>query len=132
MHTDVYIRALATTKMWFATTERGAHASTRFFEVLLSGRAMLLCDRNLPALAPLGIVEGQHAAMFNSTDELLERITYYLSHEHERERIVLNARALGLSRHLWVHRAESLIEGIRAHSLPRPAGAPSGRQEAGK
>ena len=41
-----YIKAMAQTKVWFATTEEGDHASTRFFEVLISGRAMLLCNRN--------------------------------------------------------------------------------------
>ena len=58
-----YIKAMAQTKVWFATTEEGDHASTRFFEVLISGRAMLLCNRNPTAYAPLGLVEGTHAAM---------------------------------------------------------------------
>ena len=111
--TDAYIRALATTRVWFATTERGEHASTRFFEVMISGRALLLCDRNPVALEPLGIVEGENAAMFNSTTELISTLMYYLQHEHERERLVRNARALALRRHLWGHRAGLLVRSAR-------------------
>ena len=112
--TDSYIRTVATTRLWLATTERGDHASTRFFEVLISGRAMLLCDRSHAALAPLGIVEGQHAAMFNTTDEFIAVVIYYLEHEDERERIVRNARDLALRRHLWDHRASLLVRSIRS------------------
>lgn len=111
--TDTYVRMLAVTKVWLATTEKGDHASTRFFEVLISGRALLLCDRNPTALAPLGIVEGEHAAMFNTTDELLGTLQYYLEHEEERERLVRNARALALRRHLWRHRAATLARHVR-------------------
>ena len=41
-----YIRLLSSSKIWFATTEKGGHVSPRFYEVMSSGRAMLLCDRN--------------------------------------------------------------------------------------
>ena len=51
--------------------------STRVFEVMASGRAMLLCDRNPTAYAPLEVVEGEHAAMFNTTDEFAKKVLYY-------------------------------------------------------
>ena len=40
---DNYVRALAETRIWFATSERGDHVSTTRLRVLASGRAMLLC-----------------------------------------------------------------------------------------
>ena len=75
---------------------------------------MLLCDRNRAALAPLGIVEDEHAAMFNTTSEFLETLSHYLEHEAERERLVRNARALALRRHLWPHRAATFARRARA------------------
>ena len=50
--------------------------------------------------------------MFNSTSELLQTLSYYLRHEAERERIVRNARALTLRRHLWSHRAATLASHV--------------------
>jgi len=113
--TTNYIETLARTKVWFATSESGDHVSTRYFEVLISGRCMLLCDRNIVATSPLGIEEGVHAAMFNSTGDFIEKLAYYASAEHEAERltIVANARALVLARHLWSHRSAALGARIR-------------------
>jgi hypothetical protein len=70
---ETYIRVLETTRIWLATSESGDHVSTRAFDVMMSGRSMLLCDRNLAAFGALGIVEGEHAAMFNSTVEFEDK-----------------------------------------------------------
>ena len=94
----------------------GLHASTRFYEVMISGRAMLLCDRNPAALDPLGIVEGVHAAMFNSSDEFERKVLYYTRPEHEAERraLVGAARALALQRHTWRMRGELMAREMRS------------------
>ena len=104
----------------------GDHVSTRFFEVLISGRALLLCDRNLAAYSPLGIVEGTHAAMFNTTAEFSERVLYYSKPEHEAERraMVAAARALALQRHTWDRVGETFVakarEGLAAFARDGP------------
>mmetsp|Transcript_33681 Transcript_33681/g.78812 ORF Transcript_33681/g.78812 Transcript_33681/m.78812 type:complete len:102 (-) Transcript_33681:63-368(-) len=91
--------------MWLSTSEEGDTAGTRTYEVLVSGRALLLCDRNPAAYAPLGIVDGKHAVFFNTTEELVRLARFYSEHEGRRKRIVENARQLALTRHLWKHRA---------------------------
>ena len=103
-----YADAISSTKIWLATTE-GAHLGPRFYEILLSGRAMLLCNRQPDAYAPLGIVEGVHAAMFNSTSEFEATLRYYLSHEGERRAVVSAGRQLALARHTWSTRARDLV-----------------------
>lgn len=80
---------------------------------MISGRAMLLCNRAPLAYGPLGLVEGVHAAMFNTTEEFGRVLLYYLRHEEVRKRIVENARQLVLSRHLWSHRAVELVSLMR-------------------
>jgi hypothetical protein len=127
--TDAYIRQLAATKIWFATTELGTdrtvsmrvaprarllgtHVGTRFYEIMMSGRAMLICDRAPTAYAAIGLQEGVHAAMFNSSEEFEATVLYYLRHEDERLRIVANAQRFVRERHLWHHRATLLVEMI--------------------
>ena len=112
---EAYIQALATTKVWLATTELPDHVSTRFFEVLISGRSLLLCDRNAEAYAPLGIVEGVHAAMFNSSAEFSAQVQYYANpvHETERQAMVMAGSALVTGQHTWVHRGRELLRHIR-------------------
>lgn len=109
-----YVERLARTRVWFATSELGDHIGTRYFEVLVSGRAMLLCNRNPAAYAPLGLVEGVHAAMFNSTDEFHAKLRHYMEHEAERQALVTAARQLVLSRHLWTHRTSELTAVLHA------------------
>jgi len=110
---EEYIRAIATSKLWFATSEVGEHASTRFYEVLFSGRCMLVCNRDLAAYAPLGFVEGKHMAMFGSPQEFEAKVYYYLSHEEERMTMVRNAREFVLSHHMWKHRAAEFVASVR-------------------
>ena len=81
---------------------------------MMSGRAMLLCDRAPQAYAPIGLVEGVHAAMFNSTEEFQSTLLYYLEREDERKRLVENARRFVRERHLWRHRASELIGMVHA------------------
>ena len=118
MPETAYIARIASTKVWLATTELGLHASTRFYEVLVSGRAMLLCDRNPPALDPIGIVEGVHAAMFNTTEEFEQKLLYYARHEEERRALVRAARSLALERHMW-HMRGSLVARALRETLPQ-------------
>ena len=110
MATADYIRKLGTSKVWLATTESGDHVGTRFYEVMMSGRALLLCNRAPQAYEAIGLVEGVHAAMFNTSEEALRVLRYYLHHEDERLRIVANARRFVRSHHLWRHRATELVE----------------------
>lgn len=117
-----YVHSLGSARVWLSTTEAGAHVSTRFFEVLASGRALLLCDRHPDAYAPLGIVEGVHAAMFNTSDEFQHKLLWYLEHESERLRIVEAARALADS-HTWEARAHQLVRDVRRAAAAATADA---------
>ena len=107
-----YILTLASTRIWLATSEAGDHVTTRAYEVLASGRSLLLCDRNARAHARLGIVEGVNAAMFNSSAEFESKVRWYMEHEGERLRLVRAARALA-NFHTWGDRARELTTLIR-------------------
>ena len=95
----------------------------RFFEVMISGRAMLLCDHNEEAYTPLGIEDGVHAVMFNSSRQFEALVHHYRAPENEPARlaIVKAARELVLSRHLWSHRA-AYFEQITREALAEHRG----------
>ena len=114
MPTDTYVRVIAQSKLWFATTELGAHASTRFYEVLASGRSLLLCNRDLAAYDPLGLKDGVHAAMFNTTEEFESKLAYYLAHEEKRMAVVRAAREFVVTKHTWAHRASGFAAAARS------------------
>ena len=94
---------------------------------MMSGRSLTLCDRSPQSYEHLGIVEGVHAAMFNSTAEFYGQVMYYTRPENERERMrmVASARQLALARHTWGHRARTFEEMLRG-ALTR-----AGRKEDG-
>ena len=113
LRAEDYIREIARSKMWFATSEIGEHASTRFYEVFISGRCLLVCNRDLKAYAPLGFVEGKHAAMFDSPEEFEAKVYYYLTHEEERMKMVRAAREFMFARHMWTHRVSEFAAHVR-------------------
>ena len=115
--TAQYVQLLGSSRVWFATTERGDHASPRYFEVLASGRAMLFCDRNARAYAPLGIVEGVHVATFNSSAEFETKLAYYLHHDGARRALVHAARRLALDRQYRQRQTEPYAASCRQGSL---------------
>lgn len=120
-----YVSQMAHTKVWFSTTEHSAYngphpdgdaVTPRFFEVLMSGRSLLLCNRSPKSYLPLGIVEGVHVAMFNSSEEFYWKVIYYTRSKAgstERLAMVAAARSLALARHTWAVRARELEERLQ-------------------
>jgi spore maturation protein CgeB len=104
-----YVRNIAESKMWFSTTSQGSLLPQRTFEVLASGRALLIMNRpDDPRITDGIIVEGEHCAMFNTTEEFIEKVIYYSTHEEERMRIVSNAHRLALAEHQWSNRGNAI------------------------
>jgi hypothetical protein len=91
----------------------------RFFEVVAAG-AMLLTEastRNGQAQLA-GLVEGQHYVTFRDSDDLLQKVDYYLSHASEREQIAAAGCRVVLSQHTYARRADQLLSHI-AHDGAR-------------
>ena len=67
----------------------------RTFEIMATGSFQLIDKREDYA----GLVPEQDMAVFRSTEELIEKISYYLAHEDERERIAAHGHAAVLGRY---------------------------------
>ena len=107
-----YVRTLAATKIWVSTTGPDWIVGTRYFEVLMSGTTLLLCNR-----PPAGVntyrglfEDGVHVVMFDDMADLKSKVRHYLRNESGRRRIVSAARNLALSAHSWEHRAAFIME----------------------
>lgn len=55
---------------------------------------------------------GNEVAVFEDTDDLLDKIRYYLAHENERRRIATLGYARCLREHTWEHRLQAVFDHI--------------------
>jgi hypothetical protein len=87
---------------------------TRYFEVLVSGGPLLLCERRAAhSYAALGIEENVTAVMFSTREELVRIARYYAAHTADAMAIVARARTLALARHSYAQRAEQVVSIVR-------------------
>lgn len=95
------------TRSDFFGTETGVNL--RIFEALAAG-AFLLTD-HVPEVAEL-FKAGEEIEIYRSSEELAEKVAYYLAHDEERERIARQGHQAFLDRHSWQQR-------IAKQMLPR-------------
>ena len=78
---------------------------------MMTGTTLLVCNR----FDYLGLFEeDKHCIMFDSINELAEKVKYYSNpeNENERMRIVNNAKEHVLKNHTWVNRGEIIWKSI--------------------
>merc|ERR1719331_1575166 len=88
----------------------------RHWEVMATGRTLLLCDRATD-LRTYGsdILEDEHAVMFETEEEFLQKVTRYARNESARMAIVQRAYRWALAKHDWKHRGATMHSVIRQH-----------------
>ncbi|MFO7446248.1 MAG: glycosyltransferase [Ignavibacteriaceae bacterium] len=59
---------------------------------------------------------GKEIVIFNSTDELAEKIGYYLNHPGEGQKIAQNAYQRTIKEHTWFHRYDDIFNHIKGSS----------------
>lgn len=85
-----------------------AEVNARVFEATCAGR-LLVTDRIDNGLEDL-FKDGEHLVTYGDSDELHERISYYLQHDKEREDIAARGLEEVLSKHTISHRMRTLLE----------------------
>ena len=106
-----YAKRICTSKIWFSTTGPADLVGTRYYEVMLTGTTLLACNR----FDYLGLFEeDKHCIMFDSVEELAEKVKYFSNpaNEEERMQIVKSAQNLALEKHTWASRGITMIERI--------------------
>jgi len=92
---------------------RGEGGNMRQFEV--TGCGSLLLTEEHPSLSR-HFEPGREVETYGSFEELVEKITYYLSHDREREEIARRGQERCLRDHSLEQRTEWLIEILRSHA----------------
>jgi spore maturation protein CgeB len=89
IYADAYSWALTSTKIGIAFLRRSwpDQHTTRSFEIPACA-TMMLADRTAEHEAMFA--EGREAEFFDSAEELVEKVAFYLAHDGARERIALN------------------------------------------
>ena len=81
-------------------------SSPRIFEAMACG-AFVISDYQKDVFALFK--DGQHLVGYKTTDELIEKIKYYLSHSKERKKIAENGRQEVLNNHKYIDRIKKLL-----------------------
>jgi len=113
---DELCHAIARGKLVF--NQSAVHElNMRVFEVMAMGRP-LLTDRQaeLNGLTDL-FEDGKHLILYDGSDELAEKIRYYLDHEDEREAIAREGHRLVVTEHRYLDRIDALLA-IVAERVP--------------
>jgi len=105
-------------KIVFNTSIAG-DVTMRIFEGAACG-ALVLTDAVRNGLEEL-YRPGEEIVIFVDDDDLLEKVRYYLAHEAEREAIARAGQARTLAQHTYRHRAQSILEVMRAADLRQNA-----------
>ena len=87
----------------------------RHFEITAAGGFMLCYDQ---AELADHFTPGKECAVFESEQDLLDKIQYYLSHPEERAAIARAGQKRTLAQHLYSHRLETLLKTVVARPLP--------------
>ena len=106
-----YAKRLNTSKIWLSTTGPADLVGTRYYEIMLTGTTLLLCNK----FDYLGILKcGFNCVMFDSLECLKEKLNYYLNNEDKRLEIVKNAQNDAINNHTWDNRASLIIKKIES------------------
>ncbi len=81
-------------------------ASPKVYEALAC-KSFVLVDRQKDVFSLFD--DGEHLVSFDSTEDLKEKITYYLEHPDERERIAAQGCEEVLNKHTYVHRMREML-----------------------
>jgi len=85
-------------------------ANLRCFEVM--GGGTLLMTSMPTELTKLGLSEGEHFVGYESTEDLTEKVKYYLDHDEERQEIASRGREVTLNRFTYDQWADRIIKRI--------------------
>jgi len=65
------------------------HMNTKIWDAVKYGQMCIATDYS-PLIEDYGLVEGEDIVMYTSTDDLVDKVKYYLSHPSERRRVAEN------------------------------------------
>ena len=102
-----YAKRINRTKIWLSTTGPADIVNPRYFEVMAANTTLLICNRFKHVYGDL-FQEDVHCVMFETMEELEEKVRYYLQNEPARQKIIDQAFQHATTKHTWPHRANKI------------------------
>jgi spore maturation protein CgeB len=84
----------------------------RMFEATSCGA--LLITKRIPFIEDFW-KDGEDIILYNTNDELVEKVKYYLSNDKERELIAKSGQEKTLKNHTYLKRANTILEKLFQH-----------------
>jgi len=85
----------------------------RVFEAMAMGRPLVTNrSADLNGLSDL-FADGEHTIMYDTADDLVQKVRYYLDHEDEREGIARAGYRLATTQHRYLDRVDALLAVVR-------------------
>ena len=92
---------------------------TRVYEALGCG-AFLLTER----LSPENPFSNDDLVQFDSVEDLIDKIGYYLAHDQERQAIATHGHQTALAGHTYLHRAKQIVNTMSQYLKPNESSKP--------
>ena len=99
---EEYARNIPNSKIVLTTTGPADLVGTRYFEIMASNKALILCNRMDKLIYEDIVIDKFNCIMFQYEFDFIEKCKYYLENEEERSKIVNQAYKYFLERHIGI------------------------------
>tara|TARA_Y100000816_G_C26095902_1_gene579985 strand:- start:898 stop:1821 length:924 start_codon:yes stop_codon:yes gene_type:complete len=107
-----YAKTINHSRIVLTTTGPIDLVGTRYFEIMASNKALILCNRMPKEVYGDIVIDKMNCVMFDDENDFVEKCKYYLENEDERLKIVNKAYEYFLQRHTWQHKVKHLISNL--------------------
>lgn len=107
-----YAKTINHSKIVLTTTGPADLVGTRYFEIMASNKALIICNKMSKDVYDDIVIDGFNCVMFEDENDFIKKCKYYLQHEDERIRIVNQAYKYFLEKHTWDNKVKYLLENL--------------------
>ena len=107
-----YSYNIQNTKIALTTTGPADLVGTRYFEIMASNKALILCNRMPVEVYEDILIDKFNCVMFDNENDFIEKFKYYIEHEEERIKIVNKAYEYFLEKHTWEHKVKHFLDNL--------------------
>ena len=109
---NIYAKNLNNSKIVVTTTGPANLVGTRFFEIMATNKALIMCNRMSKKVYSDIVEDKKTCIMFKDENDFIEKFIYYIQNEDQRLKIVNNAYDNFIKRHTWNKHVEKLLKYI--------------------
>lgn len=109
---EEYAININNSKIVLTTTGPTDIVGTRYFEIMASNKALILCNRMDKLIYEDIVIDKFNCIMFQDEFDFIEKCKYYLENENERIKIVNQAYKFFIEKHTWENKVKDLLNNL--------------------